>query len=92
MSLIFLVSIAILLVAIVLIELRAVREGDERRHHAPGYAFVIGGLVFIGIGIAMAVSEASGPSLAFSVLGLIAVVYGATRHHGPTTHLPHQPH
>ena len=51
MSWVFLASIGVLIAAIVLIEVRAVRAGDERQHHAPGYAFVMGGLILIGIGI-----------------------------------------
>ena len=52
MSWVFTVSIGVLLAAIVLIEYRAIRAGDERRHHAPGYAFALGGLIVNGIGIA----------------------------------------
>ena len=80
MSWVFLVSIAALLVAIVLIELRAVRMGDERSRHAPGYALVMGGLVMIGMGIAAAVSEQALPALLASSAGLVLVVLGATRH------------
>ena len=80
MSWVFMVSIAILLAAIVFIEVRAVRAGDERRHHAPGYAVVMGGLVVIGVGIAAAVSEQVVIALLASSAGLIAVVRGATRH------------
>lgn len=80
MSWVFMVSIAVLLLAIVLIELRAIREGDEREHHAPGYAPVLGGLVLIGIGIAAAVSDLVVVALLASTVGLISVVLGATRH------------
>jgi len=86
MSWVFLVSVALLLAAIVLIELRAVRTGDERQHHAPGYAFVMGGLILIGLGIAAAVSEQVVSSLLASSAGLIAVVLGATRHKEAIAH------
>ena len=79
MSWVFIVSMAILLAAVVLIEVRAVRTGDERRNHAPGYALVMGGLVVIGIGIAAAVSEQAVVALVASSAGLLAVLIGATR-------------
>ena len=84
MSWVFIVSIGVLVAAIVLIELRAVRAGDERRHHAPGYTLVMGGLVVISIGIAAAVSEQVVIALLASLVGLVAVILGATRH----THVP----
>lgn len=80
MSWVFMVSVVILLAAIALIEVRAVRIGDEREHHAPGYAFVMGGLVVIGLGIAAAVSEHVATALLASSAGLLSVVFGATRH------------
>jgi hypothetical protein len=86
MSWVFLVSTTILLLAIVLIEYRAIREGDERQHHAPGYALVLGGLVVIGIGIAAALSDQSSLALLASSAGLIFVVLGATRHTEATAH------
>jgi hypothetical protein len=86
MSWVFLVSIAALLVAVVLIELRAVRMGDERLHHAPGYALVMGGLIVIGMGIAAAVSEQALPALLASSAGLVFVVLGATRHKEAAAH------
>lgn len=86
MSWVFMVSIAVLLLAIVLIELRAIREGDEREHHAPGYAPVLGGLVLIGIGIAAAVSDLVVVALLASTVGLISVVLGATRHTEAAAH------
>lgn len=79
MSWVFMASLAVLLAAIVLIEYRAIRTGDERRHHAPGYALVMGGLVMIGIGIAAAVSEQAAPALLASCAGLGAVAIGAVR-------------
>ena len=86
MSWVFMVSIAILLVAIVLIELRAIRMGDERLHHAPGYALVMGGLIVIGLGIAAAMSEHVAMALLASSAGLLSVVLGATRHREATAH------
>lgn len=86
MSWVFMVSIAVLLTAVVLIEYRAIRAGDERRHHAPGYALVLGGLVVIGIGIAAAVSEQVTVALLASLAGLGAVALGATRHKEAAAH------
>jgi uncharacterized membrane protein len=86
MSWVFMVLIAILLLAVVLIELRAIREGDEREHHAPGYALVMGGVVMIGIGIAGAMSDQAAIALLASAVGLILVVLGATRHTEATAH------
>ena len=86
MSWVFMVSIVALLVAVVLIELRAVRMGDERLHHAPGYALVMGGLIVIGMGIAAAVTEQALPALLASSAGLVFVVLGATRHKEAAAH------
>ena len=86
MSWVFMVSIAILLLAVVLIEFRAIREGDERQHHAPGYALVLGGVVVIGIGVAAAASDQTAIALLASAAGLISVVLGATRHTEATAH------
>ena len=86
MSWVFMVSIAVLLAAVVLIEYRAIRAGDERRHHAPGYALVLGGLVVIGIGIAAAVTEQVTVALLASLAGLGAVALGATRHKEAAAH------
>jgi hypothetical protein len=86
MSWVFMVSIAVLLAAVVLIEYRAIRTGDERRHHAPGYALVLGGLVVIGIGIAAAVTGQVTVALLASLAGLGAVALGATRHKEAAAH------
>lgn len=86
MSWVFLLSVVILLAAIALIELRAVRAGDERDHHAPGYAMVVAGLVLIGIGIAAAISQAAPIALLASMAGLCIVALGATRHREASTH------
>ena len=86
MSWVFMVTIAILLAAVVLIEYRAVREGDERDHHAPGYQLVLGGLILIAIGIAAAARDGGVMALAVSSAGLMAVALGATRHKEATAH------
>jgi hypothetical protein len=86
MSWVFMVSIVVLLAAILLIEYRAIRAGDERRHHAPGYTLVMGGLVMIGIGIAAASSEQAAVALLASCVGLGAVVFGAARGTEATAH------
>jgi small-conductance mechanosensitive channel len=86
MSWVFMLSIVVLLAAIVLVEVRAIRIGDEREHHAPGYAFVMGGLIVIGFGIAAAVSEHVAIALLASSAGLLSVVLGATRHREATAH------
>jgi hypothetical protein len=80
MSWVLLVTMAILLAAIVLIEVRAIREGDERRRHAPGYALTLIGLVAIAIGIAEAISNHGPTALVLAGAGLVTVALGATRH------------
>lgn len=86
MSWVFMMSIAVLLAAILLIEYRAIRAGDERRHHAPGYMLVLGGLVMISIGIAAASSEQAAIALLASCAGLAVVVIGAARGTEATAH------
>ena len=86
MSWVFVVSVALLVAAIVLIEIRAVRTGDERQHHAPGYALVMGGLVVIGVGIAAAMSEHAVIALLASTAGLLLVALGSTRHKEAIAH------
>jgi len=86
MSWVFVVSVAVLLAAVVLVEVRAVRSGDERWHHAPGYALVMGGLIAIGVGIAAAMSEQSTIALLASSAGLVSVVLGATRQKEAAAH------
>ena len=86
MSWVFVVSVAVLLAAVVLVEVRAVRTGDERWHHAPGYALVMGGLIAIGVGIAAAMSELSTIALLASSAGLVSVVLGATRQKEAAAH------
>ena len=80
MSWVLMVTVAIFLAAAVLIEIRAVREGDERRRHAPGYALTLIGLVAIAMGIATAIGEESVMALLLAAGGLVAVALGATRH------------
>ena len=86
MSWVFIASIVAMLVAIVLIEYRALRVGDERRHYAPGATIVVGGLILIGIGIAAAVSEQVALSLLASSAGLLAVAFAVTRHAEASAH------
>jgi hypothetical protein len=80
MSWVLMLSVVILLAAVVLIEFRAIREGDERRRHAPGYALVIGGLVMIGIGIAAALTDEGPIAVLVSLAGLAAVALATTQH------------
>jgi hypothetical protein len=80
MSWVLMVTMAILLAAVVLIEIRAIREGDERRRHAPGYSLVMVGLVVIAISIAAAITEQGLMALLLAGSGLVAVALGATRH------------
>jgi hypothetical protein len=86
MSWVFMVSVVVLLIAAGLIELRAVRMGDERQHHAPGYALVLGGVVVIGIGIAAAASDQVATALVASAAGLVCVALGTTRHKEAAAH------
>lgn len=86
MSWVLLVSVALLVAAIVLIEVRALRTGDERQHHAPGYSLVMGGLVVIGVGIAAAMSEHAVIALLASAAGLLLVAFGFTRHKEAIAH------
>ena len=83
---VFLASIVALIASVVLTELRAVRVGDERRRHAPGYALVVGGLIVIAVGIAAALSEQAYVALLASAVGLGAVVIGVTRQPEATAH------
>ena len=86
MTWVFIASTVFLLIAVLLIELRAVREGDERQHRAPGYAMVIGGLVLIGFGIAAALGDADGFTLVLGAAGLASVAFGVTRHTDAPAH------
>jgi uncharacterized membrane protein YhaH (DUF805 family) len=81
MTWILLLTIIFLLAAVVLIELRAVHAGDERRHHAPGYGFVLGGLVALATAIGLALMDETALALLLSTLGLIAVGVGTLRDH-----------
>ena len=86
MSWVLMVSIAILGAAVMLIEMRALREVDDNERHAPGFALVMGGLVMISIGIAAAVTEGAPLALLASSFGLVAVVFGTTRSTEITAH------
>ncbi len=85
MSWVLALSLVIMLAAIVLIEFRAIREGDERRRHAPGYALVMGGLVMIGIGIAAALTDEGPIAVLVSLTGLLAVALATTQHKATVT-------
>jgi hypothetical protein len=80
MSWVFLASLAVLAAAVVLIEYRAIRAGDERRSHAPGYVTVLAGLGLIGVGIAGAATGWYGIALLTSAFGLALVAVGALQH------------
>lgn len=80
MSWVLMVTVALLLAAVVLIEIRAIREGDERRRHAPGYMLTLVGLVAISVGIAAAMSDQGMVALLLAGGGLVMVALGATRH------------
>lgn len=80
MSWVLMVTMAVLLAAVVLIEIRAIREGDERRRHAPGYSLVMVGLIVIAVGIAAALEDQALTALLLAGAGLGTVALGATRH------------
>jgi hypothetical protein len=79
MTWVFILSMATLAAAIIIIEIRAVRE-DESRQHAPGFALVMGGLVMIALGIAASIESTGASPLLASFAGLATVTFGATRH------------
>jgi hypothetical protein len=80
MSWILVVSLAVLAIAVLLIERRAIREGDERKRTAPGFATVTCGVFMIAIGLAAAIADDALIALVASAAGLVAVVLGFTRH------------
>jgi hypothetical protein len=80
MSWVLVVSLTLLAVAVVLVEFRAIRQGDERRHAAPGFVLVTCGVFMLAIGIAAAIADDSGIALLASLAGLGAVALGAARH------------
>ena len=86
MSWVFLVSLACLVLAVVFIEYRALRAGDERGHPVPGHDLVMVGLIAVGIGIAAAVSEQTLLALLASSVGLVTVIAGAFRHAEASAH------
>ena len=84
MSWILIASLVVLVAAVVLVEYRAVRVGDERRSHAPGYSSVLIGLALIGVGVAGAASGWHGTALLTSAFGLALVTVGALQHRQAT--------
>lgn len=86
MSMLLIGSLAVLLVAIVMVELRAAHAGDERRHHEVGYWAVIGGVAMIAMGIAAAASDHMVFTLLLSTMGLISVALGGARHREAAIH------
>lgn len=81
MSWVSLMSIVVLLIAVVLIEYRAAREGDERKKHAPGYDLALVGLVMLGIGVGAAVADHTIIAVVASLGGLVAVALAARPRH-----------
>jgi hypothetical protein len=86
MTWVLMVTVAILGAAVMLIALRAFAEVDDNERHAPGFTFVMGGLVMISLGIAAALTEGTALALLASSAGLIAVVFGTTRSTEITAH------
>jgi hypothetical protein len=86
MSSILVVALALLAIAVVLIELRALREGDERERTAPGFALVTCGVFMLALGVAAAVAGDEPLALIASLAGLATVALGATRHRQVTAH------
>jgi hypothetical protein len=86
MSWVFIVAVISLVVAVVFVEYRAIRTGDERGHPAPGHDLVMIGLIAIGVGIAAAATEHTLVALAALAAGLAAVIVGALRHAEATAH------
>ncbi len=80
MSWVLIASLVVLVAAIVLIEYRAIRIGDERRSHAPGYSTVLIGLALIGAGVAGAATGWHETALLTSAFGLALVAVGALQH------------
>ena len=79
-------TLIIFTVAVVLIELRALREGDERRHTAPGFVLVTIGVFMLAIGIAAAIAADETIALATASAGLVAVALGASAHRHAAAH------
>jgi hypothetical protein len=85
MSWILIVTLAIFGLALVLIEVRAIRTGDERQHAAPGFLAVTCGVILLALGVAAAIAGDETIALATSVVGLTAVTLGvATRRRVPS--------
>ena len=84
MSWVLIASLVVLVAAIVLVEYRAIRVGDERRSHAPGYSTVLIGLALISVGVAGAATGGYGMALLSSAFGLAIVTVGALQHREAT--------
>jgi hypothetical protein len=78
MSWILIVSLAIFGLALVLIEVRAIRTGDERQHAAPGFLAVTCGVILLALGIGAAIAGDETIALATSAIGLAAVTLGVS--------------
>lgn len=86
MSWIMVVSLAIFGLALVLIEVRAVRTGDERQHAGPGFVSITCGVILLALGLAAAIAGHETIALASSAIGLAAVALGASARHGVSAH------
>jgi hypothetical protein len=86
MSWVLVVSLTLLAAAVVLVELRAIRQGDERRHAAPGFVLITCGVFMLAIGIAAAIGDDSMIALVASVAGLATVALGTVRHREAAAH------
>jgi hypothetical protein len=78
MSWILIVSLVIFGLALVLIEVRAIRTGDERQHAAPGFLAVTCGVILLALGVGAAIAGDETIALATSVVGLAAVTIGVS--------------
>jgi hypothetical protein len=78
MSWILIVSLAIFGLALVLIEVRAIRTGDERQQAGPGFLSVTCGVILLALGVAAAIAGDETIALATSAVGLAAVAVGAS--------------
>lgn len=86
MSWVLVVSLVLFAVALVLIEVRAIRAGDERQHAAPGFLSVTCGVFLLALGVAAAIAGDETVALATSAIGLAAVALGASAQRGAHSH------
>jgi hypothetical protein len=86
MSWVLVVALVLFAIALVLVEVRAVRTGDEREHAAPGFLAVTCGVFLLAIGVAAAIAGDETVALATSAIGLAAVALGASSQHGVPSH------